>query len=398
MPTTNHHLALIAGRWHFRLRLQTPTGAQNLTRSLGHADLPTARRIRDTLLTSIDTARLTHTLGLEPGNIHPLAAAHGIEKILDRIGLLRRRQAIATIAQLIAAYEADSAGRDIKPRSIYQAISCLRTILRTVHGPAVDLAALPIHTLTPQLLEDYKAAKIAATRDLGPSRAASARRTIASTARQAQSILAASARAQSHMRDLHLPDLSAYSAWKSGYTTRKLRQELDDTTLARLAALMDDLWFTDAPAWMAMSLAGNLGLRRGEATLARWSWVRMIAGAPIMYICRTEEASPKGNERKLSIDASTWADMCAHRTTSDYILPGETRETRDLIYDRTKLLLRAHGVEAGKPNHELRALQLQQAARLAGGMDNAQRISGHSDRSTLEIYTGKGTGHTTRAL
>lgn len=398
MKTPDHHLSLIDGRLHFRIRLPGPAGPVDHKVSLGRVDRPTARRIRDVLLQALDNARACAAIGLEPPPLHPAAIHHGIEDLLERIGLLRRRRTTATIADLITAYERDAEGRSIKARSAYQTVASLRTILRAVHGPAVDLARLPVATLTPALLEDYKAAKIRAAATLGPARQSSAQVTIASTARQAQAIVAAEALAQSSMRDLGLPDLTAFREWKSGFSTRRIRQELDDNTVAMLTATMDGLWFSDPAAWLALSLAGSIGLRRSEATMARWSWVRMISGTPTIYICKTDEAAPKGNERRVALDSGLWADMCEHRTTSDYILPGDTQAIRDTIYDRTALMLRAHGITAGKPNHELRALQLQRAARMPGGMDNAQRVGGHSDRSTTEIYTGHGTGQSVRVL
>jgi integrase len=396
MKHVDHHIHRIKGALYFRIRLPAPTGAIDHKVSLGNVDLPTARRIRDALIQTIDNARSCAALGLEPPAAHPAAAAYGIEPLLERLGYLRRRRRALTIADLIAAYEADAPGRQLNARSAYQAVASLRTILRAVH-PGTDPETHPVTLLTPHLLEDYKATKIRAAAALGPAKQSSAQVTIASTARQAQAILARDSLAQSHMRALGLPDLEPFREWKSGFSTRRLRQELDDTTVARLAATMDGLWFTDPAAWLAMSLAGNIGLRRGEATMARWSWVRMIAGVPTIYLCRTDEASPKGNERRVAIDPPVWADICAHRTTTDYILPGATREDRDAIFDRTLLILRAHGITAGKPNHELRALQLQRAERL-GGMDNAQRVAGHSDRTTTEIYTGRGTGQSIRVL
>jgi integrase len=397
---SDHHLTTLPdGRTLFRARIPTPDGPRNVALSLGRVDRAFARRARDSILRTIDAARLALHLGLDAPPLDPTAQALGLDKLLETLRLLRRRRAPATLGQLIAAYLADAPGRALKPRSAYQAVASLRAIMRALHpGMTNDqIDTLPATTLTAELLEDYKAAKIRETRDLGPSRQTSAQATIASTARQAQSLLARDALAQSHLRALALPDLTPFTAWKSGFSTRRLRQELDDNTLSRLAATVEHLWFTDPRAWLAICLAGNLGLRRGEATRARWSWIRLIAGVPTIYIVRTDESAPKGNERRLTIDPTVYADMCAHRSTSDYILPGATLAERDAIYDHTKTILRAHGLPAGKPNHELRALQLQRAQR-QGGMDNAQRVAGHSDRATTEIYTGRGTGQTVRVL
>lgn len=385
----------------FRITLPGPHGTITHRATIGHVDIHTARRVRDALIQTIDGARACAAVGIEPppNPFRPTGTgpdAYGLETLLAKLNILRRRTQTATIGDLISALESDAIGREVKERSIYCAGAALRNILRTVH-PDREPDEHSIHILTARLLDDYKAAKIAAAKNLGPDKRASNQRTIASTVRQAQSVVCDDAQRQPAMRALQLPALTDFRTWRSGYTTRKIRTELDDTTIERLRHTIEDLWFDDPAAWLALSLAGNLGLRRGETTMARWSWVRMIGGAPVIYLLKTDEASPKGNERKLAIPPDLWADMCAHRTTSDYILPGTDRADRDAILDRTCKILRTLGLEVGKPNHELRALQMQAADR-AGGRDNAQLVGGHGDRRTTETYTGRGTGQTIRVL
>lgn len=385
----------------FRITIPGPNGPVTHRAKIGHVDIYTARRVRDALLQTIDGARACAAVGIEPppNPFRPNGTepdAYGLEALLAKLNILRRRARVATIGELITALETDAIGRELSEKAITGYRSALRTILRTVH-PKIDPASHPVTVLTAQLLDDYKSAKIAAAKQLGPDKRASNQRTIAANARQAQAVLSDDAQRQPAMRALQLPDLTPFRTWRSGYSTRKIRAELDDATIERLRHTLDDLWFNDPAAWLALSLAGNLGLRRGEATLARWSWVRMIRQAPVIYLVKTDEAQPKGNERKLSIPPDLWADICAHRTTSDYILPGADRAERDAVFNRTAKLLRTLGLEVGKPNHELRALQMQAADR-AGGRENAQLVGGHGDRRTTEIYTGRGTGQTIRVL
>lgn len=316
--------------------------------------------------------------------------------LLAKLGLLQQREDLASLPEIIAAYRADSDGRAIKARSVENAISSLLLIIRTARGDAATMGSSSI--LSEQLFTDYEAAKIRAAKPEGPAAVQAALTTAASTINQAKSVFCAEALRGATMRQLRLPDLEAFRAFRPQGTTRKIRVEVDDETLARLRTASDELWFTDPARWLAFALCCGIGLRRGEAKRARWDWVRQVGGKWVMYLVTTDQGAPKGNEHKKEIELSLWQDMCAVRAaSSDHVLPGATDEERDRVLEANVQWLRSLGIDADKPNHELRAIYLQALDR-AHGREAAQLGAGHGDVRTTEIYTGRGTAPAVRPL
>lgn len=388
---------------YFRKKVDGASGPVLIFQSLGRIDLETARKVRDALEQTLEGAEICAKMGL-PIPENELATKFGVQGMLDRLGLVRKKQPLATIGEVIAAFEADCPGRNIATgtgSSAYKAGSALKMILREVKKleTSEDAEKLPASVLTPELLQDFQSLRTAAAVANGPAAVQTARVTAASTINQARMVVAAPAMQEANMRALRLPDLEAFRAWKPAATTRKLRVPVDDVTLERLRARMDDLWLAadggDEAArgrWLAAALAGNLGLRRGECVAARWDWVRVIAGRPRVYIVTDGDFAPKGNERSVEIEATVWADMQALRIDgSVYMVPGATAEARDEVLTANAAWLReiSPALHVDKPNHELRAVFLQAMDR-AHGRAAAQEAAGHDKARTTEIYTGRG--------
>lgn len=387
---------------YFRMKLEGESGPVLIYQSLGRIDVETARRVRDALVATLEGASMCQRLGLPLPAENEVAKRFGVQGMLDRLGLLKRREVLATVGEVIAAFEADAPGRNISVEtgsSGYKAVSALKLILKTIHGAEVDVSALSAKVLTAELLQDFQARRVAAAVEKGPAAVQTARITASSTINQARMVLAAPAMREENMRALKLPDLEEFHAWKPSVTTRKLRVPVDDVTLARLRTEVDGLWFAadagdDAARarWLAVALAGNVGLRRGDAKRARWSWVRVIAGKPRLYVVATDESEPKGNEYSVELDPGVWADMQAMRRPGEvYVVPGATVEERDEIFTANAEWLRGLSpvLHVDKPNHELRAVFLQAMDR-AHGRQAAQEAAGHDKARTTEIYTGKG--------
>jgi integrase len=331
--------------------------------------------------------------------------------MLAKVGLLGRSAKPATIGEVIAAFEADCAGRGIQTAtgsSGYKAVRALRLVLKTVHGLVGDgpVDALPATVLTAELLQDFQARRVAAALREGPAAVQTARITAASTINQARMVVSGPAMREEQMRRLGLPDLEDFRAWRPAATTRKVRVPVDDVTLQRLRDEVDNLWLAaDAgddqarARWLAVALAGNMGLRRGSGVMARWSWVRLVGGKARIYILATDEAEPKGNEYSVEIEPSVWEDMQAlRRVGMDYIVPGATAGERDAAFAANVEWLRGLGLNVDKPNHELRAVFLQAMDRVHG-RQAASDAAGHDKPRTTEIYTGRGrSGHSVRAL
>lgn len=374
---------------YFRMVVVGPEGPKEVNQSLGRVDWDTARRVRDVLVQTLEGAALCARMGLE-FQASPLAQQFGVDAMLERVKLLRRRIQAASIAEVCRAFELDCDGRGISTDnrgSGYKAVSSLKLVVRTVKGD-VDLEKTPATVLTPQLLEDYQAAKVKAAIEKGPAAVKTARTTIASTINQARMVVSERALQQENMRKLGLPDLEEFRAWKAEGTTRKVRRPVDDEVLARLRLAMDDLWFQAPARWLAAALCGNLGLRRGSAVMARWTWARRVGGKWRLFVVATDEAEPKGNEYSVEIDDGLWKDMCEVRQGGDYIVPGETLEARDAVFDANVDWLRGLGLNVNKPNHELRAV-FAQAMDRAHGRAAASAALGHSEEKTTAIYTGR---------
>ena len=386
---------------YFRMKVEGPDGPEIIHQAIGRVDVPTARRVRDALVNTLEGAAICAKMGLAlPQN--DLADQFGVQGMLKKLGLLTRKRTLATVGELIAAFEADAPGRDLAKKTVGAASSSLRLILREVikiEGPAVDM--LPASVLKWTLLQDFQALRVAAASPAGPAAVKTARITAASTISQARVVIGEPSMREANMRALLLPDLEEFRAWQPAASTRKVRVPVDDITLERLRSEVDALWFAAdagdqaaAGRWLAVALAGNVGLRRGDAKWARWSWVRNEGGKPKLYNVASDEAEPKGNEYSVPLDASVWKDMQALKVEgSAYVLPGATVEERDRIFDVTAKWLRglAPALDVDKPNHELRAVFLQAMDRVHG-RQAASEAAGHDKMRTTQIYTGKGGG------
>lgn len=375
--------------------------------ALGVQDEDGARDAAEALRKTVQLEKLR--VRLEEGGV--TSAVAGDARVLDRYPVLRekfksvrQRSDVASLAEVELASLADAKGRDIKERSIRDYWFALKLIVRTVkkiEGTArvgnQKVGAFKVTILTEELAHDYEAACIEAAKDKGPDALSRAKATAASTLNQAQSIFSPAALKGAQMRALQLPDLTGFISFTPSGTTRRLRAPVDDTTLARLRSAMDDFWFSAPARWLALALCGNLGVRRGSAKLAQWSWVRRVQGQWRIYLLATDESAPKGNEYSVPIPDDLWADMCEVRQPGDYIVPGATIEERDAIFDANATWLRGLGLDVDKPNHELRAIYAQ-AMKRAHGADAARDALGHGDGRVTQIYTGTGTDKTVRPL
>ena len=371
--------------------------------ALGVQDQEAARSAAAALKKAVQLERLRARMeigGMKTDIGGDVSVLNRYPQLKARLAGLRLRTDLPTVAEVEAAFRADATGRELSERVMDAYWTYLRKIIRTVHTCDNERAnAFKVSVCTPELLHDYQAAMIALAKPSGPAAIEAARTTSFSAINQVQSIFSTVALQGARMRALKLPVeiTTPFAKFRAEGTTKKIRVEVDDVTIARLREASDDLWFTAPARWLAFALAGGIGLRRGEAVMARWSWVRQIRGNFTMFLVASDESTPKGNEHKKEIDPGLWADMCAIRQPGDYILPGNTREERDAALEANTPWLRELGLDVNKPNHELRAIYLQVLDR-KHGRSAAQRAGGHGSASTTEIYTGRGTAPSARSF
>lgn len=303
---------------------------------------------------------------------------------------LRIKRDVSTFADLFTAYDDYAAGADISPRSVRENKTCLARIVRAYYGEQFDPAKDRLSILTATGLRKYEAARIKAAKDAGPLAINTAHTTAHSTAQQARSLFAQDCLQSYAYRDLKLPDLAAVLAYKLKRGKTKRFQAPEKDLMAATVAAIAQLKQQHPARWMALMLAANLGLRRGEGVAAQWAWVAQIEltngqAGYVMHVVKRTDFDPKGSERTINIPPDFWAEMLVMRTSCGHILPGSTNKRKALYADNVAWL-RALGWTANKPTHEMRKL-FGSAMATEHGLFAAQSALGHSDpRLTSQVY------------
>jgi hypothetical protein len=139
---------------YFRMALAGPNGLVEVNQSLGRVDWNTARRVRDAPVQTLEGAALCERMGLA-FEASPLAAEFGAEAMLRRTGVVARRKGLATVGEIITAFELDAAGRNVEAGSVYKAQAALRNVIKTARVTGREVAnGLSSSILTAGLLQD----------------------------------------------------------------------------------------------------------------------------------------------------------------------------------------------------------------------------------------------------
>lgn len=153
--------------------------------------------------------------------------------------------------------------------------------------------------------------------------------------------------------------------------------------------------------WVAGVLTGVIGLRRGDATVARWEYFR-----DSVEDCLQPDGSYtrqrvvyynwKGNYEKRTKRGATEAllkpeiydRLLMHkREGCPYVIPLDDREERNKLYDRIARVLVGIGVTDPRPIHWMRKYVGAQYATLCG-IEAAAKQLGHRDiKTTMRIYS-----------
>lgn len=361
MKPKNNHLTLRGGVWYCRVRSR----GREVWRSLQTAQVDVARARRDHIIEEIRGERWQEVLHLSA------------------------RPEIATLGTIVAAYAAWCKGAKLRPRTAQANIAALRSLVRA--GTQREPDTQPASVLTAALLARYQADAIERARPMGPGRLNSALNSTHSIARQARSVFARKPVQRGAYEGLHLPDLEPF-----------LRYSLDRGKTARpvpaTAALLNRTRQVAAalrkrrPAvWIALQLAANLGLRRGEIAASKWSWFTVAQapdGAAIVRcaIGGSADYESKGNRRVIQLDPELWREILAARgDAGPHLLPGGDNDREETMRDLSRIL-RATGWTQRKPVHELRK-QCGIAVAHAHGVLAAKDFLGHSSlQVTLDSY------------
>ena len=196
-----------------------------------------------------------------------------------------------------------------------------------------------------------------------------------------------------HMRDagLVVPDLTEFRAEAQqqrfrGTAKRNWHppsQEVIDRTLAAWRASAD----TDRNRYVAIWLELSCGLRKGEISQARWSWVREheLAGSANVKNrtgqVRVQPLEPYWTEGIRTALPELFGPQCA----DGLLIGGTDTERNEGVFRRVSALLRDCGWESRTTNHALRALAGCWVTR-ERGIYGAQQFLRHSSVTVTEQH------------
>jgi integrase len=215
-----------------------------------------------------------------------------------------------------------------------------------------------------------------------------------STIRQARSLFAA--KILKFLPDIRLPDPIPFHAVEFfPRQSAKYFSRIDAKTLLQEAHR--ELAKTDPPAFLAMLLAISSGLRRGEIDSLQWHQVDF--SRQLIRVESTDSASLKTADSRgeIAIDENTIAILRGFHAKKEgaFVIEGEgggsgpkkwgQNYRAGAVFDRLIAWLRAHGVTARKPLHELRK-ELGSLVTAEHGIYAASRVLRHSNVATTAAH------------
>jgi len=256
----------------------------------------------------------------------------------------------------------------------------------TAYRAAIDATSL--EELTLPAIQKWRIAYVAQAKN--PAQERSRMTSCNSTIRQARSLFAA--KVLKFLPELRLPTPPPFlSVEFFPKQSAKYFSRIDPKAL--LQAAHSELAVTDGAAFLAMLLALSAGLRRGEIDSLAWHQVDF--DRELIRIESTETASLKTRDSRdeVPIDSNVVSLLRGFRakTTGAFVIEAEGEGSgprkwghhyrADVVFDRLTAWLRAHGVNARKPLHELRK-ELGALVTAEHGIYAASRVLRHSNVAT----------------
>jgi len=326
----------------------------------------------------------------------------GTEGTLTKYRAQRSSQNIATVGEWVTAARSVAA---TNPATFAQYAASLRKIVGDVlrvkrsrkrFGPkkggakeyrgGIDVATLEI--LSPSAIQKWRLEYV--KRAKTPADERSRMTSCNSTLRRARSLFGK--KIVRFVPQIRLPDPKPFDGVEFfPRQSSKYFSRIDAKALLREAR--NELAESDAPAFLAMLLAISAGLRKGEIDTLCWHQVDFARG--VIRVENTETASLKSADSRgeVPIDASVVAMLRGFRARAAgafVIEGGQGSSGRKMwgrnyrvqgVFDRVTAWLRAHGVTAKKPLHELRK-ELGALITAEHGIYAASRVLRHADVST----------------
>lgn len=317
---------------------------------------------------------------------------------LARWDLLKMRSDFSTFDELLAAYDLYTAGLDIEPNTVKGNKRAIGNIMRTMRGDGYDEATSRLSELTVGLIKEYEAAVIAARKaraeaagwdkERRADELAAAARTAGSVWNQAKSLFSTEALASPAYRKLVLPDLEELRPLRIGSSSIVAYRRPAQSVLDAIKAAVPALKQSDPAMWLALNLEVNVAMRRKSGVWAKWDWLQDrgvdLDGRAVWMF---QIAVAKGNQSEVRVDPDLAREMLALQPAgAEFIVPGRTDADRDEVFVRLCAWLRSMGLDANKPNHELRKW-CADTMNARHGLTEAANMLGHSDQKlTSAVY------------
>jgi len=255
---------------------------------------------------------------------------------------------------------------------------------------AIDGASLEI--LTPQAVQQWRLAYVAQAKN--PVQERSRMTSANSTLRQARSLFAE--KIVRFLPDMRLPEPRPFAQCEF-FPRQNARYFSRIDPRALLRAAQHELAESDPPAFLAMLLALAAGLRRGEIDALAWHQVDFERG--LIRVESTEAAALKTADARaeVPVDADVISILRGFRAKAQgpFVVEADGREAgprawgrhyrAGAVLDRLTAWLRAHGVTARKPLHELRK-ELGALVTAEHGIYAASRVLRHSTVATTAAH------------
>lgn len=321
------------------------------------------------------------------------------QEYLQRWGLLKMRSDCSTFGELLAAYDIYTAGLDIEVNTVKGNKRAIGNLMRTVKGDNFDVESARLGELTVAVVKEYEAKMIAARKakaetagwdkELRGEEIAAASRSAGSVWKQAKSLFSAAALKSPAYSHLVLPELEELRELQIGSSTIVAYRRPAQEVLDRIKAAVPALKQSDPAMWLALNLEVNVAMRRKSGVWAKWEWLQErgvdLDGRPVV-MCQIAVA--KGNQSEVRVDPELAKELLALKPAigAEFIVPGKTEEERQAVFERLCAWLRSMGVDANKPNHELRKW-CADTMNATHGLTEASNMLGHSDQKlTSAVY------------
>jgi integrase len=336
-------------------------------------------------------------------NVYTDLLTLGIEATLAKHRAQKRADSVATVGEWIEAAQSVAA---TNPATFAFYVASLRKIIGDIlkvkrtkkrFGPkrggarsyraGIDAASLSI--LTPSAIQKWRLAYVK-RKAKTPAEEKSRMVSCNSTLRQARSLFGK--KIVRFLPDMRLPEPKPFEGVEFfPRQSAKYFSRIDAKVLMQQAR--DELAETDSPAFLVMLLALAAGLRKGEIDTLCWHQVDFLRA--VIRVENTETARLKSADSRgeVPIDSSVATILRGFRAraTAPFVIEGGEgsagpkmwgRNYRvQVVFDRVTAWLRAHGVTARKPLHELRK-ELGALITAEHGIYAASRVLRHADLST----------------